>query len=217
MSLVILCDFDGTIVSIDTCVHILQKFANADWRKFDEQFEDGEITLEECLERQFSTVLASKSRILEETEKVALIRPGFEKLLDYCKTHSLRLVIVSAGLDFVIKHVLKQHGWNSSIQIYAPKAKCTTKGITFTFPKPFNATSVNFKDDLVKHCKKEGRRVVYVGDGSADYQAARDADLSIAIKGSRLAELLRKNGIPHIEIEDFQELSKVIDAFSLSG
>ena len=43
MSFVVLCDFDGTAVTIDTSVFILQRFAAAEWRVFDEQFEKGEL------------------------------------------------------------------------------------------------------------------------------------------------------------------------------
>lgn len=103
MSLVVLCDFDGTAVDIDTCVFILSKFAEAEWKIFDTQFEKGEITLEECLRKQFSLVKAPKAIILEETERVMSARLNFEKLIEYCREHKISLILVSAGLDFVIK------------------------------------------------------------------------------------------------------------------
>ena len=56
------------------------------------------------------------------------------------------------------------------------------------------------------------QEVAYIGDGLADYHAARNADFSFAIKGSKLAELLKRDGIPHKEISDFQEVVEIIDA-----
>lgn len=209
-SLVVLCDFDGTVIDIDTSVFVLTRFAKEDWRIFDEQFEKGEITLEECLEKQFYTVRTTRTRILKEIETVPSVRPSFEKLAQFCKTQRIPLVIVSAGLDFVIKHFVKQKDWNELVKIYAPKARVTSKGIKFTFPKLFDKASVSFKDDLVRYYKKRGKKTVYIGDGFADFNAARNADFSFAIKGSRLAELLRNDGILHEEISDFQEVVEAL-------
>jgi len=210
MSLVVLCDFDGTVLDIDTCVFILEKFAEEEWRIFDEQLERGEITLEECLRKQFSTVRVPEKLILEETERVLSVRPNFEKLVEYCRAHRIPLILVSAGLDFVIKHFLELKGWHGLVEVYAPKARCTVYGIRFTFPKLFDKTSVSFKDDSVRYYKKQGKRVIYIGDGLADYNAARNADFSFAIHGSKLAELLNTDGIQHKEISDFEEVVETI-------
>lgn len=211
--LVVLCDFDGTVIDIDTSLFILTRFAEEDWRIFDEQYEQGEITLEECLRKQFSSVRVPKARILKEVETIPTVRPNFENLVEYCRTHMIPLVLVSAGVDFVIKCFLELHNLANSVEIYTPKARSTTKGIKFTFPKLLEKASVNFKDDLVRHYKKQGKTVIYVGDGSADYHAAKNAHVSFAIKNSKLAELLKKDEIPHKEMSDFQE---VIEAIKVS-
>jgi 2,3-diketo-5-methylthio-1-phosphopentane phosphatase len=214
MDLVVLCDFDGTIVEADTCTSVLHKFAKKDWRAFDKQFGRGEITLEECLQKQFATVTVSKAQMLKEAENAAFIRPGLEELVRYCKMHAFPLILVSAGLDFVIKDFLRRHDLDSLIEVYAPKTRITNRGIRFMFPKLFDKTSVSFKDDLVKFYRKQGKSVVYIGDGQGDYYAAGNADYPFAIKGSRLAELLKKDGIAHKEISDFWEVVEVLDALS---
>jgi len=53
-------------------------------------------------------VRVSKSKILDELNGVTKFRPGFDNLIDYCKTNRYPLVLVSAGLDFVIKHFLEE-------------------------------------------------------------------------------------------------------------
>lgn len=85
MTFAVLCDFDGTIVDIDTCVYILEKFAGEDWRIYDKQFEKGEMTLEECLQNQFSTVVVPETRILDEIQLVTNVRIDFAELVEYCK------------------------------------------------------------------------------------------------------------------------------------
>ena len=35
MNLIVLCDFDGTIVNIDTALFLLEKFVDDDWKSYD--------------------------------------------------------------------------------------------------------------------------------------------------------------------------------------
>ena len=210
MNLAVLCDFDGTITTVDTAEWVLGKYAQGDWRLFDRQFEDGEISLEECLNREFSLVKASKEQILEELKHVVIFRPNFKKLAEYCKENYAPLIIVSAGLDFVIRHFLKLNDCLDLVEVFAPKTSFNTDGIRFAFPKLSDRTSDNFKDDAVRCYKGHNKKVIYVGDGPADYAAAKNADYSFAIEGSRLAKMCRKNGIPCRTITDFQEIIEAI-------
>jgi 2-hydroxy-3-keto-5-methylthiopentenyl-1-phosphate phosphatase len=50
MQLAILCDFDGTIITTDSAVHVFNEFVKGDWRKSNDQLERGEITLADCIE-----------------------------------------------------------------------------------------------------------------------------------------------------------------------
>jgi 2,3-diketo-5-methylthio-1-phosphopentane phosphatase len=209
MDLVVLCDFDGTITTIDTAEFILARFAQGDWRLFERQFENGKITLEECLTRQFSLVRASEKQILEELKGVVTFRPDFKKLVECCRENHIPLIIVSAGLDFVIQHFLKLNHCQDLVEVYAAKTAFSANGIRFTFPTLLYKSSDNFKHDIVKHYESQGRKVVYIGDGSADYKAAKNSDYSFAIEGSRLARLCKSHGIPCKNITDFQ---KVIEA-----
>jgi len=210
LNLVILCDFDGTVLSIDTCEFVLDRFAQADWRVWDEQLGRGEITLDECLRKQFRRVRVERVSILGQIDQVVSFRPGFNMLVEYSNEHRIPIVLVSAGMDFVIRHILNQKGWLGLVGIYAPKAEVTANGIRFDFPALFDKSSVNFKDDLVRHYRKQGMKVIYIGDGIADYEAAKNADFAFAIKSSKLVELLRRNSIPHREISDFGEVVEVI-------
>jgi 2-hydroxy-3-keto-5-methylthiopentenyl-1-phosphate phosphatase len=202
---VVLCDFDGTITEIDTAEFVLDKFAQGDWRAIEALFEKGEITLEECLRRQFSLVKISREQMLNALENVATFRLGFEEFARYCKDTGVLLVIVSAGLDFVIKHFLKVKNWKNFATIYMPKSRVTIRGIEFKFPKCYYRTSVNFKHDLVKRYKVQGFKVIFIGDGSADFAAATEADFAFAIKGSKLEKLCEKEKIPHISVRNFLE------------
>ena len=209
-NLVVLCDFDGTITTIDTAEWVLTRFAQGDWRLFDRQFEKGEITLEECLNRQFSMVKASKKQILRDLEDLVMFRSNFKKLAEYCKENCIRLIVVSAGLDFVIEHFLELNDCLDLVEVCAAKTSFIDGGIKLTFPTLKDRTSENIKDDVVRRYKSYGKKVIYIGDGLADCAAAKVADYSFAIEGSRLADLCAKQGIRCKTMRDFEEIIETI-------
>jgi 2-hydroxy-3-keto-5-methylthiopentenyl-1-phosphate phosphatase len=210
MNLAVLCDFDGTITLTDTYEYILKKYAQGDWRSFDDQYERGEITLQECVRSQGRLVKTPEMVLMAELERVTGFRPNFDKLVHYCRQNKVPLVAVSAGLDFAIKYLLRMKGWDRLVKLYAARAESTPEGIRFTFPRLWDRTSLSVKDDLVKHYRKKGRRVAYVGDGIWDIHALRLADYQFVIKGSKLAGLCRQQSIPAREISDFQEMVTAI-------
>ena len=209
-SSILISDFDETITNLDTGVLILDKFAIGDWKTFDKLYDLNEMPIEEVIRRQFSMVKATKSDMLRVVDESILLRPGFEKLVEVCNRTGTPLVIASYGLDFCINHLLDRAGMSRRVEIRAPRTRLTRKGIAFTFPKLRLKDSVNMKDDLVRHYKRKGHRIVFVGDGTSDFPAARNADTCFAIKGSKLAELCDKNGVKHIPITGFDPVIESI-------
>jgi 2,3-diketo-5-methylthio-1-phosphopentane phosphatase len=215
MDLVLLCDFDGTITNIDTAFYLLDRFVKGDWKIFDVQYRKGEITLEECMQEQYSMLKVSEHLMLKELEKVVVFRSNFNRLIDYCRMQNIPFIIASAGLDFVIQHFLRQKDLVNSIKVYSVKTTATEKGIKLTLPKLFYENSNNFKEDIVKYYKKKGNKVVYIGDGTSDYHAIKSSDYRFSVRGSRLAHLCRKNKIAHQEIIDFQEVIDFLEILNV--
>lgn len=209
-NLVVLCDFDGTITTIDTAEWVLSKFAQGDWRRFDRMFEKGEITLEECLNKQFSLVRASKKQILQELNDIVVFRSNFKELAEYCKKSHVPLIVVSAGLDFVIEHFLELNDCLDLVEICAAKTSFTDNGIKLVFPTLLDVASENIKDDAVRRYRSHNGDVIYIGDGLADCAAAKIADCSFVIERSRLAKLCEKQDMQCRTITDFQEIIEKI-------
>jgi 2,3-diketo-5-methylthio-1-phosphopentane phosphatase len=204
-------DFDGTIVNVDTAQVALELYADPAWKRIDEAFERGEVSFEDCLRQEFAMVRVSQDTILEQLDRVATLRPNFGRLVDCCMAKGIRLIVASGGFDFCIQHFLNRDGWLKYIQIHAPTSRFTENGYALTFPKRISASSINFKDDLVRREKMKGKRIFFVGNGFGDYPAAKESDSAFAIKSSKLAELCRDGNVPHKEIDDFQE---VVDSLS---
>ncbi len=204
-------DFDGTIVNVDTAQVALDLYADPDWKRIDEALERGEVSFEDSLRQEFAMIRIPQKTILDQLDRVAALRPNFGRLVNYCMSNDIQLIVASGGFDFCIQHFLNRDGWLKFIQIYAPKSRLTENGYVLTFPEIITPSSINFKDDLVGREKMKGKRVFFVGNGFGDYPAAKESDFAFAIKASRLADLCRGGNVLHKEIDDFQE---VVDTLS---
>lgn len=197
------CDFDDTIVTPDTGDLILDKFAHGDWRALSSLYNTNKLSVEEVIRQQFSMVRATKKAMTDEIEKSVSIRPGFEELVAACSQKRIPVMIVSYGLDFCIEYILKKSRLYRDVEIHAPRTKLGPRGIHFSFPRINLRRSVNFKHDLVRRYKKQGRKVTFVGDGTSDYPALKAADTRFAIKDSMLAGLCGRDEIQHSQITTF--------------
>ncbi len=214
---IVISDFDGTIVNVDTAQVALDLFADPKWKLIDEALEKGELSFEDSLQQQYAMIRVSQETILEQLDRVAVLRPNFGRLVEHCTSNNLPLVVASGGFDFCIRHFLNRDEWLKFIQIYAPTSRFTENGYALTFPKIISPSSINFKDDLVSQEKLKGKRVFFVGNGFGDYPAAKESDVAFAIKASRLAELCRDGNVPHKEIDDFQEVVDVLSVQFRAG
>jgi len=208
--LILLSDFDGTIVDVDTGSAALSKFADGDWETIEKQYTLEQITFEESLKRQFSMIAAPELIIVKEMDTVAVVRPYFAEMVNYCRQVQVPFIITSGGLDFLIRHFMSKKKVDDYVRVYAPKAECSPEGIRLNFPKLHDPTSYSFKDDLVVHYQRGGHRVGYIGDGHADYYALKKADFAFAMKGSPSAQRCRRDEIQFEEIVDFQAVLDVL-------
>jgi 2-hydroxy-3-keto-5-methylthiopentenyl-1-phosphate phosphatase len=210
----VLCDFDGTIVDIDTGALILEKFGQGDWRELDLKLERREISLEECLASQYAMVkVSSKDVILDMLRKETIkIRSNFRAFVNYCRTKNFPFVITTGGIDFCINSVLNSNGFpQGSFLLHSGKTKYSKDGLKIVFPKLSNKSSANFKQDIVNHYQDLNFKVAYVGDGASDYEPSRRADLVFAVRSSSLARMCKNNSISCYEFEDFEEVIGQLD------
>ena len=206
----LLCDFDGTVTALDTGVLILDRFARGDWRTLDEFYDLGRATIEEVLSRQFAMVRAEKRVILNAIDEKVSLRRGFNQLVRFCTRSGIPLTIVSYGLDFCIESILGRAGLRDQVELCSPRSKVTPEGIVFTYPKRLASGSVNLKDDILLGYRESGYRVVFVGDGASDLPAARRADECFVVRGSRLEELCRREGIRCAPVLSFDPVERAL-------
>lgn len=205
MEIAILFDFDGTIITKDSCVYLLENFTKGDWRKYDDLYEENKITLEEAMKAQFKMINLTNEQVIEKLQDWLTVRPGFRELITYCKNNRIKLEICSAGLSFVIEDFLKQVGYENVFNIVTADIQLG-KNFHLILPDFNSSESNNFKEDRVKQYQEKGYYVIYLGDGPADYDAASTANDAFAIENSTLHELLEKNNDKFSSINSFNEV-----------
>lgn len=210
--LAVLCDFDGTISTVDTTDLILERFSTWRWEEADAEYHAGKLSYHKwmnMMEKPFSTLNATKEQIRSAIVPEARPRAHFGDLVEFCQNHA-PLIIVSLGIDFIITSVLQSQGWMDKVEICMPKTAFTGKGIAFEYPELRYDDSLNIKDDMVRYYKTIYDNVVYIGDGTPDFKACSVADTGFAVSGSRLATLCRSNDIDVHEFKDFNEVTQVL-------
>lgn len=192
---VVLSDFDGTITEEDVCLALLEEFAADGWRQLETDYGEGRISMEACLVGQAELITAPRRRLVEYALRAARLREGFADFLAYCRARDLEFHIVSAGFDFYIDAILAGHGL-----AHLPATRVTTAfvdghlGVDLPLAGlGLPAEYANFKEAIVHEHQRRGRQVVFLGDGSTDFAAARRADLVFA--RDRLLEYCRRDGI----------------------
>lgn len=200
-------DFDGTVALADTVDSLLQRFADPEWERIEEQWGRGEIGSRECMAAQIALVRgdqASLERFLDDVE----VDPTFVDFVDEVRELAT-MVIVSDGLDYPISHVLARLG--TEIPFYANKLAFRPGGLAISFPHldPLCPIGSGVCKCAAARAVDAGRSLwtVLIGDGRSDVCFARKADYVFA-KGL-LRRFCEAENINHSPFETFGDVLTV--------
>jgi len=198
-------DFDNTITEGDVLDRVIEQFSiTDDWKRWEAAWIRGEISTEECLDRQVAGLRVSKAELLDFVTDFS-VDANFESIVRWAACEQIELVIVSDNFSCLVREILFRRAL-PELPLYAneltfvgnrPKAH-------FPFKSRDCARCANCK---VTHFKDfPGRSTIYVGDGLSDVCPALAADLVFA-KDS-LAQYLGNLGA---HFEPFVSLETVAD------
>ncbi|TEU16506.1 MAG: 2,3-diketo-5-methylthio-1-phosphopentane phosphatase [Dehalococcoidia bacterium] len=209
MQTLVQCDFDGTVTEEDTSFFLLDAFAQGDWRRLLRKYKEHKISVGEFNTKAFTMVKDDKPTLLEALKGRVKVRAGFHELRNYCLKKDFRLVIVSNGLDFYIKAVLKDLGLDS-IEVHAAQASFHPEGMKVQYVGPDGKRlDDNFKVAYIKSFLKLGYRIVYVGNGDSDFPPAKYAHHVFAT--GELLAYCRENNLNYEPFENFIDIVRYID------
>jgi 2,3-diketo-5-methylthio-1-phosphopentane phosphatase len=177
---------------------------SADGLKFAKLWEEGKITTQEEIELTFASVTASREEMELAVAKMPL-DPNFTPFFELCRRKGLEFAVVSEGLRWYIDFMLEREGIRE-VEIYANEIIFTDHGIRFEYPH-FHGDCPErgvCKSNIVNQYKQAGKRVIFIGDGKSDYEAAETADLVFATR--KLATYCAEQGLPAVNFTDFGDL-----------
>ena len=207
-------DFDGTVAPTDTVDALLERFADPEWRRIEDQWVKGQINSQECMAAQLALVSSDRA-VLEDFLNSVAIDPAFLAFVRYASTFA-DLAIVSDGLDYPIRHALRKFDI-PPIPIYANRLGFRPRGLDISFPYTDSACAV--KSGVCKCAVSRavdagrGLTTVLVGDGRSDQCIAREASYVFA-KGSLLG-FCREENISHIAFDSFADVTAVVRGWNL--
>jgi 2-hydroxy-3-keto-5-methylthiopentenyl-1-phosphate phosphatase len=201
MKTLVQCDFDGTITEEDISFFLLDAFAQGDWRRLLREYKEHKISVGEFNTKAFAMVKADKHTLLGALEGKVKVRAGFHELVNYCLGKGFRLVIVSNGLDFYIRAVLKDLGLRN-VEVYAAQASFHPAGMKVQYAGPDGKILEDgFKEAYIKSFLKLEYRVIYMGNGDSDVAPAKYAHHVFAT--GDLLVYCRENNLKYKPFETF--------------
>ncbi len=209
MKTLVQCDFDGTVTEEDTSFFLLDAFAQGDWRRLLREYKEHRISVGEFNTKAFAMVKADEPTLLEALKGKVEVRAGFHELVNYCLKKGFRLVIVSNGLDFYIKAVLKNLGLEN-IEVHAAQASFHPQGMEVQYVGPDGKRlGDGVKEAYTKSFRKLGYRVIYMGNGDSDVAPAKYAHHVFAT--GELLAYCRENNLNYKPFENFIDVVSDID------
>ena len=209
MELLVQCDFDDTITVGNVAVALRQALAPEEWRRMEEQYVAGELSVEESNIRQFALVRTTLSELESVVLSEVVIRRGFQEFVGYCHQNAIKLVVVSSGLDLYVRPTLRRLGL-ADLEAHSATAKVTRSGIQVSYADPSGSSITRgFKEAYLRSFMARGHTVVYIGDGLSDITAALEADYVIA--RSTLEGAMRARNHPCYSFDDFGDVMSSLE------
>lgn len=203
------CDFDGTITEKDVSFLILDAYTGGGWKQIWNQYQGGKISVGAFNTRAFAMVKADEQALLSFIKSRVRIRAGFDELLACCERKGFKFTIVSNGLDFYIKAILRDIGIDN-IDVFAAQTRFETSGIDVRYIGPQGEQlEDSFKDAYVRLFRGRGYRVAYIGNGASDLSPARQSQYIFAT-GDLLAKC-KNMKLAYTPFADLNDVVKVLE------
>lgn len=212
----LICDFDGTISSVDSTDLILSRFAPSQWEDVERQWESGRISSRECMFRQVGMLKMTRESLNSALDEIPLT-PGFAEFVAFAENYGLKPRIVSDGLDYAIKRILAAHQLKN-IPIVANHLVFTEQGLKLEFPYSRSTCGSGVCKCAVAEAPG---LMVLIGDGRSDLCLADRADFVLARRGHLLEKHCLANGRPFASYQNFFDIidffEKILDQPRLGG
>lgn len=212
----IFCDFDGTIARRDVGYNFFRHFSDGENEKLIPDWIAGTLSTRDCLRQEAAMVTVNDGELDAFLDDFVL-DPGFPSFVKACGKKGIDLTVISDGLDFYIRHILKRNRLDH-LPLITNIGRVVNGRVEVEFPYE------NTRHDGCGVCK--GARiaeyrdkhphiatVVYVGDGYSDKCAATEADVLFAKKDLKV--YCDANQIAYYSFDTFEDVGRRLDELGL--
>ena len=198
---VLICDMDSTIVSTESLDDVAAKLGIGDKvSQITERAMRGELDFKQSLSQRIALLKDCPEVIFQEIANELKFNPGVETLIRHAKARGVRTVLVSGGLEAIVKPVAETLGFDHCVFniVEVLESKLTGK-----VEKPIVDSTV--KLDVLKEQARqldiESRDVCAIGDGANDLPMLKQAGLGIAYRAKPLLRQSIPYQINHTSLE----------------
>ncbi|WP_248928162.1 MtnX-like HAD-IB family phosphatase [Paenibacillus hamazuiensis] len=212
MKLAVVTDFDGTLMHQDVGDYLMEHLRVMEEPGTEEirrLFREKKIGSFEWIKVAYSFLEPHQARIDKLLDEVYL-RDGAETFLQFCRDGGIPVTVLSDGMEYYVRRILERER--------VPVDRVIVNPIRFDKHGRYELGLQNdneacrwcgcCKANVVRSMKAQGRRIVYIGDGSSDYFGSSFADWVFA-RGS-LARYLQNDGIDYYPFESFHDVLDVL-------
>lgn len=226
-------DFDGTITLQDSNDYLTDTLGMGHSTRMglNEKLKDQSLSFSEGFYKMLYSI-AENGHSFEECIELLLknisLDSGFKETAAWCIQNGIPVVIVSSGMEPIIKalvHKLVGDELGKHIIFYANDVQFSDSikfkdlvendggwRIKYRDTTPFGHDKQQSIDDFVKQTYGDGEKglLFYCGDGVSDISASKSCDVLFAKKGLDLVDICQSEGIPCIEFETFSDILSTI-------
>ncbi len=205
--MVIVSDFDGTLVTRDACDAVAEHFAPDAFADAYARFGAGELGMNEAVALQYEAVTALRPEAVRALRTLVELRPGARDLVRFAAERFVPFTIVSAGFRQLIEPYVDELGFPVAV---------VANDVTFTPEGAVCAFSASRACEVCGgECKRAatieaagGKPVWYIGDSFSDHCAAEWVVASGGVVFGRdgLLVYLREGGLPCTPWDDLDDV-----------
>ncbi|KAI6097230.1 HAD-like domain-containing protein [Pisolithus sp. B1] len=223
---VVLSDWDGTITNYDSNDYMTDNLGYGKEKRREGNLDilSGKTTFRDEFRRMLESVSAN-GHTLDECKEVLKqnikLDPGFRDFYRYCKSKDIPVVIVSSGMEPIIRAVLSA--------LVTPEEAAEIDIISNDVDVHVDGTwSIKYRHPTSGYGHDKSQAILpyrtlpkpptlfFFGDGVSDMSAARHADVLFVKQKNDgendLAAYCKREGIPHILFSDFGAALKTVRA-----
>jgi 2-hydroxy-3-keto-5-methylthiopentenyl-1-phosphate phosphatase len=203
-------DFDGTVTLEDVSFLLLDTYVGKGWRKHLDAYSTGDITVGTFNQKVFGMMKAGRKTMTDFvlSSPQVKVRPGFKELISYCREKGYKPVIVSNGLEFYIRELLKTLDIKR-LEVHAAENKFFKDGMEVRYLGPDGQeVDAGFKETYTEYFKNQGYSVIYIGNGTSDIYPARLAQKVFATED--LLKACKKEKLEHYAFDDFYAIIDIL-------